>query len=359
MVRFTIEELPIPTEPGASGWADFAASLDLQNAVEAEGYGTDELAFTPKELLPGYHHQQYDPRRLFVARVGDAIVAGARTDAQAEGGDDCVWLSFSVHRDWRRRGIGTALAAHVEGIAAAEGRSTQYLYTVSPDAPGPRLAAPTGFGSVPRENPEVRFLLGRGYHLEQIERGSRLALPLDPTALAEQLGTVSSDAGPGYVVQVWEGATPERWRTDIAVLYTRMSTDAPSAGLNEPEDVWSVDRLVSYEQKHEASPRTLLTAAVEHRSSERLVGFTELSVPPELHRSVSQESTLVLSEHRGHGLGMLVKLANLRQLADRHPGHPAVTTFNAEENRHMLRVNEQLGFVPMGYEGAWKRVARV
>jgi hypothetical protein len=27
------------------------------------------------------------------------------------------------------------------------------------------------------------------------------------------------------------GPTPERWRADLAVLGTRMSTDAPSAGL--------------------------------------------------------------------------------------------------------------------------------
>lgn len=356
MVSFTIEELPIPSRPGASGWADFAASLELQNAVEAEGYGTDELTFTPEELLPGYHHQAYDPRSLYAVRVGGQIVAGARTEAQAEGGDDCVWLSLSVHRDWRRLGIGSALAAHVESVAVAEGRTTQYVYTVSPDGPGDRLAAPTGFGSVPRANPEVKFLLSRGYQLEQIERGSRLALPLDPAALAERFGAASLTAGPAYVVHVWEGMTPSRWRADVAVLYTRMSTDAPSAGLNEPEDVWSVERLVTYEEKHQASPRTLLTAAVEHRPSGRLVGFTELSVPPDTHRSVSQESTLVLREHRGHGLGMLVKLANLQHLAERHPGRPAVTTFNAEENRHMLRVNEELGFVPMGYEGAWKRV---
>jgi GNAT superfamily N-acetyltransferase len=357
MVTFTIEELPIPAEPGAAGWHDFVATVELDNEVEAAGYGTDELAVTAEEALPGYHHQEYDPRRLYVVRVGAEIVGRARTDAHAEGETDHVWLSFSVRADWRRHGIGSAIATYLEHIAAVAGQTTQYVYTVSPDGPGERLSSPTGFGSVPLDNAEVRFLLGRGYQLEQIERGSRLPLPVDSEELSRRLIAAENTAGPDYLVHVWEGATPERWRTDIALLYTRMSTDAPSAGLNEPEDVWSVDRLVSFEQAQAANPRTLLTAAVEHRPSGELVGFTELSVPVDTHRSVSQESTLVRIGHRGHGLGMLTKLANLRQLAERHPGRPAVTTFNAEENRHMLRVNEELGFTPMGYEGAWKRVA--
>jgi len=101
----------------------------------------------------------------------------------------------------------------------------------------------------------------------------------------------------------------------------------------------------------------MLTSAVLHAPSGNLAGFTQLSVPAELERPVWQEDTLVLREHRGHRLGMLLKIANLQHLARLHPGHPSVITFNAEENRHMLDVNDAIGFTPMGYEGAWKRVA--
>ena len=52
---------------------------------------------------------------------------------------------------------------------------------------------------------------------------------------------------------------------------------------------------------------------------------------------------------------MLLKAANLVWLDEVWPGHPSVITYNAEENRHMLAVNEALGFVPFVYEGAWRK----
>jgi GNAT superfamily N-acetyltransferase len=86
-----------------------------------------------------------------------------------------------------------------------------------------------------------------------------------------------------------------------------------------------------------------------------LVGFTQLGVPADVARPVTQEDTLVLRDHRGHRLGMLLKVANLQHLERVAPGHPGVLTWNAEENRAMLDVNEAVGFVPIGYEGAWRK----
>ncbi|TPX05192.1 GNAT family N-acetyltransferase, partial [Schumannella luteola] len=59
----------------------------------------------------------------------------------------------------------------------------------------------------------------------------------------------------------------------------------------------------------------MVTTAVEHLPSGRLAGYTEYSLPPQTHRAAQQYGTLVLEEYRGHGLGMLVKLANLDHLA--------------------------------------------
>ena len=170
------------------------------------------------------------------------------------------------------------------------------------------------------------------------------------------MAAASAASGPDYRLHAWIDRTPERWLEDMAALYTRMSTDAPSAGLEEPEDPWTVERLVETEEKEQQSPRTTLATAVEHIPSGRLVGYTELSVPAELDRPVSQEDTLVLREHRGKRLGMLLKVGNLLHLQRQLPGHPSVLTFNAEENRHMLRVNESVGFVPIASEGGWKKV---
>ena len=98
----------------------------------------------------------------------------------------------------------------------------------------------------------------------------------------------------------------------------------------------------------------LLTAAVEHVPSGVLAGFTEIVVS-EGDAVAVQEDTLVLTDHRGRRLGVLLKRANAEQLVAAFPSVEAVVTWNAEENRPMLDVNEQMGFREIGREAGWQK----
>ena len=348
-----IDEIVIPSTLGEEGGEDFVGVIAVRNAVEVAGYGTPEVADPPEELISDWS-DPHAPRRVFVVREGGRIVAYASIDTLAGENPDTAWLDVRVLAEFEGRGIGRALADHVEGIARERGMARAVHYGVSARGPGAQLEAATGFGALPRDNREVRFQPARGWTLEQVERGSRLGLPIDAAELATRLAAATAASGPDYRVHEWVIPTPERWRADITELYTRMSTDAPLGQLDEPEDRWTVERLIEREQSSAATPADLLTAAVEHLPSGKLVGFTQLKVPNAPGSVVSQWDTIVLREHRGHRLGMLLKLENFDHLQRVSPGHASIVTWNAEENRHMLSVNEAVGFVPIGYEGAWK-----
>jgi GNAT superfamily N-acetyltransferase len=350
---FTIEELPIPdTLEGPEG-ADFIATVDVRNAAEVRGYGTPDVEYPVDELFPHWH-DPYELKRLWAARRDGRIVARALLEWQLDS-TEVGWVTLQVHPDHEGIGIGGALHAVIEQVAREHGFERLVLYAVSPQGGGEQVVPPTDAGSVPVANREVRFLLDRGWRLEQVERGSRIPLPVDAGGLAARRAAAGHAAGPDYRVHTWSGRTPERWLDDQAHLNTRMSTDAPTAGLEEPEDVWDAERVREYDARAGDTTRLLLTAAAEHLPSGRLVAFTQLAVPRTLARPVSQEDTLVLREHRGHRLGMLLKVANLQHLEQTAPGHPSVLTWNAEENRAMLDVNEAVGFAPIGYEGAWRK----
>jgi GNAT superfamily N-acetyltransferase len=135
----------------------------------------------------------------------------------------------------------------------------------------------------------------------------------------------------------------------------RMSTDAPSANFEVEEEPWDAERVRRRDERRSASGRTTHVAAVEHIPGGRLVAYSDLSVSGDRTRPAHQGDTLVLAEHRGRRLGMVVKLANIRQLQEFGPEIPYIATNNAEENRPMLDVNEAVGFVSISCIGAWKK----
>lgn len=68
---------------------------------------------------------------------------------------------------------------------------------------------------------------------------------------------------------------------------------------------------------------------------------------------VEQWNTVVSRPHRGHGLGLALKQANLLLLAERWPQAERVHTWNASENDHMWAINKQLGYRTASIAAGW------
>ena len=125
-----------------------------------------------------------------------------------------------------------------------------------------------------------------------------------------------------------------------------MSTDAPQGGFALEAQRWDADRVRERETAAiAAGARSVVTAA--QGPDGRLVAYTEASTCVEDERFGNQGDTLVAPAHRGRRLGLRIKLANLELLCREHPDVRAIDTFNADDNRWMIAVNEAMGFVPI------------
>lgn len=266
-------------------------------------------------------------------------------------------VDVAVRPPSRRAGIGTALHAAVLDRVRAAGRTHVIASTDQRVEPGPgptSLAPATGQGLVDRRLPGVRLALTHHYALEQVGRFSVLDLPLDEAALTGFEAEAAAVAGGVYRTVSWDGPCPERWVDEFALLLAQMSTDAPRGGLEIEEEAWGAARVQAMQDELVHSGRQYRATAAEHVPSGRLVAFTSFECPAHTPEYVDQDDTLVLPEHRGHRLGLLVKAVNLRRLAQARPEVRRVGTWNAEENAHMLAINTALGFRAAGGSGEWQ-----
>lgn len=352
----SFDPIPLPATGGDALSADFEDMTRVRNAVLREVMGSDVDAQTPEDLAPLFLPDPDELRYLWLIRRGGEVIGRLGVDIpQIEGSRTAFWF-LDILAAHHGQGIGTRVHEEVvEPTARSHGRSVLQTWAQHTEEPGERLHSPAGLGSIPRDH-AARFGIRHGYTLAQVERRSEFDLT---TGLAhvEELFAQAQSAAEGYRIVQWQVPTPAEFVEDYAWMKSRMSTDAPAADLEWDEEPWDADRIA----RHDAmlvrgeGGRALVTAA-QHIATGRLVAFNELTIQSDPEGVTSQEDTLVLKEHRGHRLGMLVKCAGLRAWPALAPRSRRVVTYNAEENRPMLDVNETIGFVPVAYEGAWKKV---
>ncbi len=346
-----IDEVPVPATIDAPDARGFLDAVHVSTVVRGAAYGPIVL-FEPREELWA-SQDPWRPRRFFLA-YRDGVLAGRGELAVLPHDFTTAWIMMEVLPEHRAAGVGSALLARLEREAEVTGRTNIVSEVRIFEEDGPRLDAPTGYGSVPAESAQTRFLLRHGYDLLQTIRHSRIPNPIPGTA--ELLDETRAFAGPDYALHQWVSTTPERWLADFASLKSRMTTDVPAGDSPAPVDIWTPERVREDDARRlRDGVLTLVITAVEHAPTGELVGYTEFYVPDDPARDAMQWFTVVNPAHRGHRLGILIKTANLAYLEQQFPGRSHINTGNAEENRPMLDINEKLGFTEVGHLSFWKK----
>ncbi|CAN7261316.1 GNAT family N-acetyltransferase [Pseudarthrobacter oxydans] len=354
-----VKVLPEPGMNAASAGptADLRECHALRVEHELALWGNLDRCPTLQEAAEFWQGNEYEERQLFLARLKGETVGMCSVELPLRENTHTAGIDVLIAPVHRRRGLGRMLLLHAESIARERGRTSLYGYHEVPLAAAdgnPLLPAKSGAGGLPATEPAVAFAAGSGYELEQVERSSRLDLPVAPELLDRLESEAAAGAG-GYIITGWDDTCPEDLVRAYAVLKARMSTDVPIAGMDWEGEDWDSARVREEEQTMaRGGVQSAVTAAL-HSATGELVAYTVLNWRPGVPASIAQQDTLVTAKHRGRRLGTLIKVANLRRAQGRWPSARSVLTWNASENQHMLAINIALGFRPAGYEGEWQK----
>lgn len=245
----------------------------------------------------------------------------------------------------RRRGIGTRLIEEI--VAQAPGRTHlvgfQGIPLAEPGEAGALISRTDPIAG--RLTPDAEFAVELGFTVAQIERYSCLDVPDSPA---------TPTTPPGYRLVSWVGPTPPEFLPGVAALLGVFETDQPVGDIAADPAPWDAEALAAIEAAH--ADRLIRSATIAvHEASGETVAATRIIRQVAREASAEQGITVVRGDHRGHGLGLAIKRANLVCARQAWPLLRRIHTWNAGENDHMWAINQALGFRTMGAEASWQK----
>jgi len=282
------------------------------------------------------HSWEGEPGRWFLAYDADEPVGTASVHTSDYDNLEMAWLQVRVAPECRRRGHGTAILEQLESLAVQMGRPLFHV------------------GEWDSE-PLHRFAVAHGYERRsaEVRRTQVVAEAPDPRPIRDEALAAAAD----YELLRIEGYSPDDLVPGLVDL-TAAINDAPIDDLEWEDEVFSPERVRAYEHAQIESGFRFRRLVARHRATGELAGHTVVVVDTEEPAYAEQHDTSVVAAHRGHRLGLLLKAEMLLWLAEAEPQLERISTWNAESNRHMIAVNDRLGYQVKGRSTEYQRRLR-
>lgn len=307
--------------------AHLAAVVAIHNAAQQVD-DPDALPDLPAALQDHLRYGwdlQPDEAYLYLPEGGAEPVGTLVVDLPKRDNLDLVYFQLTVDPRHRRRGHGTAVLAEVLQMAEAAGRHILWTETVEDDAGARKFVERFGFS----------------YASHDARRRQVLA-DVDQAQL-ERLYAEAQAAASDYVVERLSWPVPEQTLQQMVEVAAAIN-DAPMGTLTFEDEVFDLDRMHDIETARERKGDHSYRVVARHRTTGAIGGHTQIVVSPHRRHVGYQADTAVSRTHRGHRLGLLLKIDAMRWLAEAEPQVEVIETWNNADNRYMISVNELLDY---------------
>ena len=273
--------------------------------------------------------------RLLVARDENRGLLGyAELETPERENRGLIWLNTVVDPAHRRRGVGTALLDAIVEVSEEVGR--------------PLLMAGTWDGS-----PGAAFLERHGFEQKSVAAQRRLLLEHFPRPGDYDLLASARKASSDYETVRIAGPLPEDMLAVMLPMVEQIN-DAPLDDLELEDDVFTVERLRRYDTAQLAQGQRVYRVIAMDRDGSP-AAHTVVAVDTHRPHHGEQHDTTVRREHRGHRLGLRLKLEMVEWLREAEPQLVQVDTWNQTSNQHMIAVNDLIGCTVVGREAEFQR----
>jgi GNAT superfamily N-acetyltransferase/uncharacterized protein YndB with AHSA1/START domain len=328
---------------------DMAQLNALDEACDEANYGAHDV-HTVAQRRAILADSPYWTVHRWVAEIeqmegGSSIVGLAMVFLPLQENLDAVDVGLAVHPAFRGQGVGTALVE--QALRPAVDASGRHLVSYWGEIPADGDADDP---ALPTNKIAARLGLSRK-HLEMVRAAP---LPLDAVRL-EELGARAQEKLGDYRVELWEDTVPTEHLEGYGVLLHQLDLDDPDEEIESEAAEYPPERIRVIEQRR-ADAGTCALIAVAVAPDGTFVGNSEIHVQRSSGTTAAwQENTLVMPDHRGHRLGMAMKVATHRALGEKFPDLRTIVTWNSHVNPWMIGINEDLGYRvacrEIGYQG--------